>query len=126
MKKRGVLKAQASLEFIMTYGWAIMIVLVSIGSLSYFDVLNPDEFLPSMCMLEFGVVCVDFLVQEDAVTLVLFNGRKENLQIENINVTGCTGTASGDIKRKEQKNFIIGGCSNTARKFDGQVNVTYT
>ena len=125
MKKRGVLKAQASLEFIMTYGWAIMIVLVSIGSLSYFGVLNPDEFLPSRCILEFGIVCVDFKVQEDAVTLVLFNGRKEEIQIPSINVTGCTGTASGSLKIKEQEKFVVGGCSNTGRKFSGQVNVTY-
>ena len=30
-----------ALEFMMTYGWAILIVLIAIGALFYFGVLNP-------------------------------------------------------------------------------------
>ena len=36
MKKNN--RAQAALEFLMTYGWAILVVLVSIGALAYFGV----------------------------------------------------------------------------------------
>ena len=34
-------RAQAAAEFIMTYGWAIMVVLMAIGVLAYFGVLGP-------------------------------------------------------------------------------------
>ncbi|MAH51939.1 hypothetical protein CMI37_39340 [Candidatus Pacearchaeota archaeon] len=43
MKNR---KSQAALEFIMTYGWAFLVVFVAIGALAYFGVLSPDRFLP--------------------------------------------------------------------------------
>lgn len=35
------------LEFLMSYGWAILIVLIAIGALVYFGVLNPQKLLPS-------------------------------------------------------------------------------
>jgi len=42
MKKRG----QAAMEFLMTYGWAIVVVLAAIGALAYFGVLSPNKLLP--------------------------------------------------------------------------------
>lgn len=38
-------KSQAAMEFLMTYGWAILIVLIAIGALAYFGVLIPDRYL---------------------------------------------------------------------------------
>ena len=43
MKKKGR-KAQNALEFVMTYGWAILIMLVSISLLSYIFLSNPRNF----------------------------------------------------------------------------------
>ncbi len=34
------------IEFMITYGWAILVVLVAIGSLVYFGVLNPEKYMP--------------------------------------------------------------------------------
>ncbi|MDP6139346.1 MAG: hypothetical protein QGI89_04610 [Candidatus Woesearchaeota archaeon] len=52
-------KSQAAMEFLMTYGWAILVVLVAIGALAYFGVMSPDKFLPAKCTLPAGVACVD-------------------------------------------------------------------
>jgi len=37
------------MEFLMTYGWAILVVLVVIGALAYFGVLSPATLLPEKC-----------------------------------------------------------------------------
>ena len=50
---------QAAMEFLMTYGWAILVVLVSIGALAYFGVLSPEKFLPAKCTLQSGITCLD-------------------------------------------------------------------
>jgi len=34
-------KGQVAFEFLMTYGWAIIVVLVVVGALAYFGVLSP-------------------------------------------------------------------------------------
>jgi len=48
---------QAALEFMMTYGWAILVVLAAIGALSYFGVLNPAKFTPDTCLASSGFAC---------------------------------------------------------------------
>jgi hypothetical protein len=123
MEKRG----QASLEFLMTYGWTIMVVLIAIGALSYFGVLSPDKFVPRRCALEPGLGCMDFKVNEDSVTVVLRSGKGEDITITDIKIRNCTGTASGILRNGEQDTFTIGGCNNEAsKKFIGKINITYT
>jgi hypothetical protein len=39
-------KGQAAMEFLMTYGWAILVVLAAIAALAYFGVLSPQKLLP--------------------------------------------------------------------------------
>jgi hypothetical protein len=126
MKKRGI-KSQAAIEFLMTYGWVVMVVFVAIGGLAYFGVLSPDKFLPRKCFLEAGLGCRDFKVNEDSATFVIENGKGEDITISGIGVTGCTGTASGTLNNGQKESFTVGGCSNTAgEKLDGGVNITYT
>ena len=64
-------RAQAAMEFLMTYGWAILVVLIAIGALAYFGVLNPSRFLPNKCTFSAGVSCGDFLLSEAGNDLVL-------------------------------------------------------
>lgn len=57
-------KSQQALEFFMTYGWAILVVLIAIGALAYFGVLSPDRFLPkeykTECQYEFHYFFEDY------------------------------------------------------------------
>ena len=45
-------KGQAAMEFLMTYGWAILIVLIAIGALMYF--IKPTDILPEKCVISTG------------------------------------------------------------------------
>ncbi|MDP3733398.1 MAG: hypothetical protein Q8Q91_02540, partial [Candidatus Daviesbacteria bacterium] len=92
-------KSQAAMEFLMTYGWAILVVLVAIGALAYFGVLSPDKFLPSKCTLPAGIACIDFKLTSGAgaantATVVLRNGLGFDLTLVTIGVTGCTAPAT--------------------------------
>lgn len=51
-------KGQAALEFMMTYGWAILVVLAAIGALSYFGVLDPGRLTPETCVTSSGFGCL--------------------------------------------------------------------
>jgi hypothetical protein len=52
-------KAQAALEFLTTYGWAFLVILVMIGALAYFGVLNPSNLLPPRCMFSPEIQCLE-------------------------------------------------------------------
>ncbi len=85
VKKRG----QAAMEFLMTYGWALLVVLVAIGALAFFGVLNPGQFLPSTCTITPGIACTDFKVTATDVTVNLQNGMGKNLKDVTLSVAGC-------------------------------------
>ncbi len=95
-------KAQAAMEFLMTYGWAILVVLVVIGSLAYFGVLSPSTLLPEKCTFPVSVNCVDHQVKSNYVSIVVINGAGRDMRIRGVNATsealsgGCS-TKSGAI-----------------------------
>jgi len=57
-----VKRGQAALEFLTTYGWAFLVVLVVIGALAYFGVLNPSRFLPERCTFQSEFACTDHIL----------------------------------------------------------------
>ena len=102
-------KAQAAMEFLMTYGWAIMVVLVVIGALAYFGVLNPSTFVPERCVLTLPLDCRAAsmkdgpLATDDALTLAINNVGSRDITVKGLNVqstfltTDCTFTTSTTI-----------------------------
>jgi len=136
-------KSQAAMEFLMTYGWAILVVLVAIGALAYFGVLSPDRFLPAKCQLPSGIACTDFKVEAGAtpttgtVDIVLRNGIGFDMGSVDatddfrVAVSGCTGdyvviTDTIELSNGQQKTFQITACTISAgSKFNGELNVSY-
>ena len=66
MNKRG----QAAMEFLMTYGWAIVVVLAAIGALAYFGVLSPQKLLPDRTTFTAPLPNVDNAVVSTATNSV--------------------------------------------------------
>ena len=56
------LKSQAALEFLTTYAWAFLVILIMIGALAYFGVLNPSKILPDRCNFGTEVGCIDYQI----------------------------------------------------------------
>ncbi|MFH1399821.1 MAG: hypothetical protein ABIG95_06980 [Candidatus Woesearchaeota archaeon] len=89
-KKR---KAQAAMEFLMTYGWAILVVLVVIGALAYFGVLNPQRLLPPRCTFPTGLTCRDYVVHENSSNMIisLSNAMGKSINIVSVIANGTAG-----------------------------------
>ncbi|MBI2133714.1 hypothetical protein HYU11_03465 [Candidatus Woesearchaeota archaeon] len=107
-------RGQAAMEFLMTYGWAILVVLVVIGALAYFGVLSPDNLLPEKCTFPLQLSCKDFSAADtvagpDSVTLSLVNGAGRSMIIRDMNVTSSEAIA------------VAGGCFSTAATQTGPV-----
>ena len=50
------------MEFLTTYGWALLIVLVMVGAISYFGILNPTKFVPQRCTTSAEFSCSDYQI----------------------------------------------------------------
>jgi hypothetical protein len=50
-------KAQSAMEYLMTYGWAILIIAVVLGVLFSLGIFNGNNLLPSACTAYQGYYC---------------------------------------------------------------------
>jgi len=123
-------KSQAALEFLMTYGWAILVVLVAISALAYFGVLSPDKFLPAKCTLQSGLACLDHKATATSLELVIQNSLGFDITVNNVKADQCTESGSkGPIANGEQLKLTGANalaCTNPGSKYNGNLNVTYT
>ena len=60
-------KAQSAMEFLMTYGWAILIMLVVVGVLFMLGVFNPQTASPNSCVLPAGFSCYGYVIRNGGV-----------------------------------------------------------
>ena len=123
-------KAQAAMEFLMTYGWAILVVLVAIGALAYFGVLNPSKFLPSSCVVTPGVSCDDHKINESGgAAIVLRNGIGSDLNGVTLVVGACTPEVGNptSIVDGAQQTFYFNTCAPGAggSKYKADLNFSY-
>ncbi len=82
-------KGQAAMEFLMTYGWAILVVLAAIAALAYFGVLSPARFLPERCDFPAGLTCVDKAVisgSANTITMAIRNNVGDTVNITSASV----------------------------------------
>ena len=121
-------KAQAAMEFLMTYGLAILVVLAAIAALAYFGVLSPSKFLPEKCLLETGFTCISSKIEAQDSTIVFTNSLGRSVTINQIDIGGCSSSFADTLVSGDQKTFILSGCSNGVSKeiFKGDVVIKYT
>jgi hypothetical protein len=99
-------RGQAALEFLTTYGWAFLVILVMIGALAYFGVLSPKNLLPPRCIFSPEIDCleaqiiqsnvngnaeVDFRFRNNVGSTAYFAGNITFLGGNNPQSTNCTG-----------------------------------
>ena len=125
---------QAALEFIMTYGWAILVVLVAIAALAYFGVLSPDRFLPSKCTMQAGIACLDHKATATTVEIDVQNSLGRDITVDTLTAaqcpclgTGCTDPVPNPILNNGGADtYTMLNCNNVGSKYNGRVNITYT
>jgi len=128
-------KAQAAMEFLMTYGWAILVVLVAIGALAYFGVLSPQQYLPDKCTISTGsgLYCDEFTTSAsaDTVTVRVQNILTESAWVDSITLDtpSCSfATADTQIVADSTTDFVLScgvGTLTSGTKIKGTLTVAF-
>ena len=85
-------KAQAAIEFMTTYGWALMAILVAVGALSYFDFLNADRYKSIGCNTGTQIQCLEVQLRENgAFSINLRNNYPVDVRIQSISLRNKDG-----------------------------------
>ena len=122
-------KAQAAMEFLMTYGWAIIVVLLVLAALFSLGIFSPRT--SNTCIVNAPFTCTDVKLENDILTLYLgANGvfrMGPNIGFENVSANGIFASSGGGIISTTGINplsFTVTGIS-AGGKFSGSGVIEY-
>ena len=137
-------KAQAALEFLTTYAWAILSIMIAVGALYYFGVFNFGKFLPQECNFPSQFECLEFsYAYEDPITnevrFRLVNNIGEPLNVISFGITNnvesvltCPTVTPASVPTwnpGDELNIVFSGCTNggfiRGDRMDAKITMTY-
>ncbi len=135
-------KGQAAMEFLMTYGWAILAAIIAIGVLAYFGVFSPGKFTPSATVVNppFYANAWNMDKSTNNVSIELKNNGGETLTISSVAIAVTDGAAScisdttfaalglapSGTEVAELDCSAVPGLDAAGQPFKGDVTITYT
>lgn len=87
-------RAQAAMEYLMTYGWALLVIVLVLGALIYLGVLNPQGRMQDMCNIQIGYGC-DVVGLTTNGTLHLKVTNQQAAQLKGVKIKHSDGAVSG-------------------------------
>ncbi|MFH1133035.1 MAG: hypothetical protein V1735_00945 [Nanoarchaeota archaeon] len=111
-------RGEGLLEFLLTYGWVVVLVVIVGGALTYFGIIKPASFFPDKCSLHQNFKCTDFRIDTDT--------HRINLRLENNFAQGVMVT---QVKAQDKEGKYLDCEANTnlsvvtgTRPFNGRYN----
>ena len=127
-------KGQAAMEFLMTYGWAILAAIIAIGVLAYFGVFSPGTFISNSITMNapFGAT-QELSINTTNLVFVMRNGGGDRVNVSSIGVAGCGTTfytGANVMIIPDGGNELISitcpvGLLVSGDKFRGNINISY-
>ncbi len=72
-------KGQSALEYLMTYGWALVVIIIVIAALFALGILSPATYQGDSCRGFGKIAYQDHVAQSDKFSIVLSNGIGKHL-----------------------------------------------
>jgi len=122
---------QAAMEFLMTYGWAILAAVIVIAALAAFGVFSPKNYVPTECLLSAPLGCEQNQVAASATTgisLVIRNGGVDTVNISQLDIPGCATSTTGWTINDGETQLVTIACTpvlTEGDKFTGDITATY-
>ncbi len=86
-------RGQFAVEYLTTYGWVILSIVVTLSALTYFGMLSPSQYVPDRCRFGYQLICEDFLLEQSPNPSIdgQASFKLRNNFARPINITGVTG-----------------------------------
>ena len=130
MRKKG----QAAMEFLMTYGWAILAAVIAIGVLAYFGVFTPGKYVTGSAIVNPPFYANAWNVQADTgggspgVVVELRNNGGEAYTIQSVTISNCGSdpTATGiDASGTAEITVPCTSALTAGDSFRGDITIVY-
>jgi hypothetical protein len=131
-------RGQFALEFIITYGWAFLILAVTVAAIYAFGWIDVSGIMPEKCDFFGQVECVDYYVEAGAVNEVrvrIVNDFNSDIILIDMNATASYADdlcplpggdnippVGADWKMGEEYEIILSGCAGERFKSRNRLN----
>jgi len=85
-------KLQSAMEYLMTYGWAILLLGIVLASLYALGLFSPSSFVQSQCLLQANFGCMNAYITSSGILTV--NIEQNTQSPINITSIGCNSNAT--------------------------------
>jgi len=124
MKNKKIIgKGQAALEFMMTYGWAMLLLTALVAGLVYV-MPHPKTVIANKCLFGSAIPCLGSQLSSKNLTVVLSNGMGQSIYNISANVTMPIEMAcdvSSTTLRAEERLIIT--CDNAVMKLTDDARI---
>ncbi len=132
------MKGQAAVEFFMTYGWAILVLIIVLAVLVSTGIFSPSYLVSQECSFGTNLQCDFFLANSGGATTIglrIFNGFPYKIRINQLSLATMDGQQvftgfPTDIDLKSGDSYVFNGTLSgpavpvgTIKRFVG--NITY-
>jgi len=120
-------KGQAAMEFLMTYGWAILAAIIVIGILGYYY-FSRDVLTPKAAVVNPPFYLNAQTVNTSGVSLELKNNGDDTYTVSKVAVTACgeTPSAPGAVASGSTVTAHVNCTLSPSTTFKGTITVYYT
>jgi len=120
-------KGQAAMEFLMTYGWAILVAVIVVGVL-WWLIGNPTNLVGNTYQISTPLVKGAMAIATDGVTIDFRNGAGEAITLSSVVISKCgTNATTQVIADGAISTPIEVACTLTSgSRFKGDITVSYT
>ena len=84
------MKAQATIEFLINYAWALLVLAIVIAAIIYVGINDPGNLVPEQCTISNNFPCNGFALYNDGsdakVTVSISNGFPNKVKIKSIEI----------------------------------------
>ncbi len=133
-------KSQAALEFLVTYAWAFLGIMVAISALYYYGIFSFSKFLPQECIFPSQFECTAYSLvgsPTNQVRLRLVNNLGETINVVGYSITNdavtplsCTNPSliNGWLAGAE-RDFTFTSCANggfiARERMEAKITINY-
>ncbi len=123
-------KSQASMEFLLVYGWIILAGIITFAALYQYTIIPTGSFVA--CNIGGGLTCVESKISTDGVDLYIQNSLPIALRQVTVNIVNtpgsisCSESSDKDIPAQGKQEFFV-PCNNIKdeNQFTGDIIIKY-
>lgn len=116
----------------MTYGWAILVVIIAVSGLAYYNFFSASKYFPEECELSPKIICKNWKISTNTITLIIRNEYGETINPFNITVLsnqGCNtafAAATNGLSDGEEEKITL-NCAQliTNENYEANLNMSY-